>query len=151
MSISSEPAFTPARRSTLQAVVERILPGGDGPGAAEADAAVGFERAMLHPFFRGLRPGIEGILDRLQSRAAQLYAQEFSACAPGEQDELLRGLEQDPNPWVRFLFRSLIGFSLEGFLSDPVHGGNRSFQGWEALGLQAGHVRSGMCKGARES
>jgi hypothetical protein len=149
MSELSEPAFTPGRRSTLRAVVQRILPGSDGPGAAGTDAAVGCERAVLHPCFRGLRPGIERVLDRLQSRAGQLYGKEFAACSTEEQDELLRALEQDPNPWTRFLFRSLIGFSLEGFLGDPVHGGNRSFLGWEAIGLRAEDVRSGFCRGAQ--
>jgi hypothetical protein len=150
MSVLSLPAFTPERRSTLHAVVERILPGGDGPGAAETGAAVGFESAMLHPCYRGLRAGIEGVLDRLQSRAEELYGKHFSACAQGEQDELLRAIEQDPNPWTRLLFRSLIGFSLEGLLGDPIHGGNRDFLGWEAVGLQAEDVRSGLCRRAGE-
>jgi len=150
MSVSSQPGFTPERRSTLQAVVERILPGVDGPGAAQTDAAVGFESAMLHPCYRGLRSGVERVLDRLQSQAGQLYGKEFSACAPGEQDELLRALAEDPNPWMRLLFRSLVGFSLEGLLGDPVHGGNRDFLGWQAIGLQAEHVRSGLCRGERE-
>lgn len=130
-------------------MVGRILPGSESPGAVAAGVAAGFETAMLHPFFRGLRPGIEGVLDRLRSQAGQLYAKDFCACAMGEQDELLRALERDPNPWMRFLFRSLIGFTLEGFLGDPTHGGNRSFLGWEALGLRAEDVRSGFCRGAR--
>jgi gluconate 2-dehydrogenase gamma chain len=146
----SQLALTVERRKALRAVVERILPGDQGPGAAATDAAGGFEGAMLHPFFRGLRPGIEGLLDRLQAQAGQLHGKEFPACTPGEQDEMLRALEQDPNPWTRLLFRSLIGFSLEGFLGDPVHGGNRSFLGWEAIGLQAEQVRSGLCLEARE-
>ena len=149
MSVSSQPALTPERRSTLRAVVERILPGDWGPGAVAADAAAGSERAILDPFFRGLLPGIVGVLDRLQSQAGQLHGREFSACAPAEQDGLLRALEQDQNPWTRFIFRTLIGFSLEGLLGDPVHGGNRSFAGWQAIGMQADHVRSGLCGGAR--
>lgn len=145
----SEPALTPVRGSTLRAVVQRILPGSESPGAAETHAAAGCESALLHSCFRGLRPAIERVLDRLQSRAGQLYGKEFAACSPEEQDELLRALAQDPNPWTRFLFRSLIGFSLEGFLGDPVHGGNRSFLGWEAMGLRAEDVRSGFCRRAQ--
>jgi hypothetical protein len=149
MSEPREFALTPERSGTLRAVVERILPGSEGPGAAATDAAAGVERALLHPFFRGLLPGIEKLLDRLQSDARRLHGQEFCSCAPEGQDELLRGIERDPNPWARFLFRSLIGLSLEGHLGDPVHGGNRDFLGWEALGLRPEDVRSGLCRGAQ--
>ncbi|MFY9825919.1 MAG: gluconate 2-dehydrogenase subunit 3 family protein [Thermoanaerobaculia bacterium] len=147
--VSSQPALTAERREVLRAVVERILPGSLGTGAAETDAAAGFESAVLHPFFRGLRPGIEALLDQLQAGAGQLHGKGFSACAPGEQDEMLRALEADPSPWTRLLFRFLIWFSLEGFLGDPVHGGNRSFGGWEFIGLRAGDMRSGLCLGAQ--
>jgi hypothetical protein len=149
MSLSPQPAFTPERGRTLRAVVERILPGDQGPGGAATHAAAGFESALLHPVYRGMRPGVEAVLDRLQSQAAKLHGQDFAACAPVEQDELLRALEQDPNPWTRLLFRSLIGFTVEGFLGDPIHGGNRDFLGWQAIGLQAEDVRSGFCQGAR--
>ena len=131
-------------------MVDRILPGTDGPGARTTAVAVSVERAMLHRTFRGLRPGIESMLDRLHAQARQLHGTEFSACAPAEQDDLLRDLERDPNPGVRFLFRALIGFSLEGLLGDPIHGGNRDFIGWSAIGLRATDLRAGLCRGARE-
>ena len=105
---------------------------------------------MLHPCFRGLRPGLESVLDWLQSRALGLHATDFAACAPGEQDEVLRALEQDPNPMLRFLFRWLVELSVEGYLGDPVHGGNRDFLGWGAVGARAEDLRSGLCLGARE-
>lgn len=146
MNAADQLALTDERKRVLHAVVERILPGTDGPGAGRTDAAVGFERALVQPCFRGLRPGIEAFLDRLQAQAGQLHGREFAACAASEQDALLRALEQDPNPWMRLLFRSVIGFSLEGLLGDPVHGGNRDFKGWEALGLQAEQVRAGLCR-----
>ena len=142
--------FTPERRKTLEAVVDRILPGTDGPGARKTAVAVSVERAMLHHALRGLRPGIEAFLDGLHARASELHGTGFAACAPAEQDDLLRDLERDPNPGMRFLFRSLIGFSLEGLLSDPIHGGNRDFLGWHSIGLRAADVRSGLCRGARE-
>jgi Gluconate 2-dehydrogenase subunit 3 len=150
MNSSSSPAFTPQRRRTLQAVLGRILPGTYGPGAARTAVAVAFEGAMMHPSLRGLRPGIEMLLDQVEAQALQLNGMEFSECTPAQQDELLRALEQHPNPGVRFLFRSVIGFSLEGLLGDPIHGGNRDFLGWEAIGLRAADMRSGLCRGAQE-
>jgi len=150
MNVSSQSAFTPERRRTLHAMVTRILPGTDGPGAADTAVAAGFEDAMLHRSLRGVRRGIEQLLDKLQSQASERYAKEFSACAAREQDELLCALERDPSPWTRLLFQSVIGLSLEGLLGDPVHGGNRDGRGWESIGLQTCDVRSGLCRGARE-
>lgn len=150
MSDSSPAAFTPERRRTLQAVVERILPGTDGPGAAETAVVVGFERAVQHRSLRGLRPGIDKILDLLESQAGAMHERGFSACAPDAQDDLLRALEDDQNPMIRFLFRCLIEFSVEALLGDPVHGGNRDSLGWKAIGLETEHVRAGMCLEARE-
>jgi hypothetical protein len=150
MTMSAPRVLTPERSQTLEAVVDRILPGTDGPGAAATAVAAAFERAMLHRSLRGVRHGIEQLLDRLQAQAGELYAREFSQCDPGAQDEMLRALEQDPNPWTRFVFRSLIGLSLEGLLGDPVHGGNRDGGGWQAIGLRAADVRSGLCYGAGE-
>jgi hypothetical protein len=150
MSIGSAPALTAGRRKTLQAVVLRILPGTDGPGAAKTDVAVSVERAVLHPALRGLRPGIERMLDQLDAVAYEKYGTVFCARVADEQDDLLRTLEQDADAGSRFLLRSLIGFSLEGLLGDPVHGGNRDFLGWKAIGLRAADVRSGLCRGERE-
>jgi gluconate 2-dehydrogenase gamma chain len=141
--------LTPERRRTLHAVVERIMPGTDGPGAGDAAVAVAVERAILHRVMRGLRGGVEQVLDHLQAQAGAVYANEFSACAPHEQDELLLAVERDPNPWTQFLFRYLIVSSLEGLLGDPAHGGNLGFRGWDAIGLRADEVRSGLCRGAR--
>ncbi len=151
MSTASASAFTPERRRTLKAVVARILPGTHGPGAANTSVAIAFESAMQHRSLRGLRRGIEFLLDRLDAQANELQGTEFASCAPDRQDDLLRAFEQDPNPGMRFLFRAVIGYSLEGLFGDPVHGGNRDFRGWDAMGLRADVVRSGMCRGSLEA
>ncbi len=141
------PALTTERSKTLRAVVGRVLPGVEGPGAVATDAAAGFEQALRHPFMRGLRPGVEALLDRLQAGAAQLHSRDFAVCSAEQQDDLLRALERDPSPWTRWLFRSLIAFSLEGLLGDPSHGGNRDCLGWQSAGLAPGDVRAGLCRG----
>ena len=149
MSGPSAPALTQGRKKTLQAVVARILPGTDGPGAVKTDVAVSVERAVLHPALRGLRPGIERILDQLDAVAYERYGTVFCARASDEQDDVLRALECDADAGSRFLLRSLIGFSLEGLLGDPIHGGNRDFLGWKSIGLRAVDVKSGLCRGER--
>jgi hypothetical protein len=149
--MTAEPlfVFTPERQRTLAAVVERILPGTDGPGARETAVATALERALQHRFFLALRGAFEQWLDLLDAQARQRDAKAFAACGAGDQDELLRAIEQGPNPWTRVLFRSLIALSLEGLLGDPIHGGNTDFRGWAAIGLQPDDVRSGLCRGER--
>jgi hypothetical protein len=150
MSASPTTALTPERRRTLHAAVARILPGTDGPGAADTAAAVAVEVAILHRCMRELRAEIEQMLDRLQTQADERCGAEFAACAPADQDHLLRAIERAPDPWTRFLFRCLVTFSLEGLLGDPSHGGNRNFRGWESIGLRAADARSGLCRDLRQ-
>jgi hypothetical protein len=151
MSGASPVALAPERSRTLHAVVQRFLPGTNGPGAADTGVAAALETALQHRSWRAMRPWLEHTLDQLQSQAGALHGREFCACSSAAQDELLQALERDPHPARRLVFRSLIVLSLEGLLGDPVHGGNRGFRAWEAMGLQPRDVRSGMCRGARET
>jgi hypothetical protein len=141
-----QPALDAARSETLRAAVERILPGTHGPGAVRTAAAAGFERALLDPYYRGLRRGVEALLDQLQAQARERHGLDFTACDAEQRDELLRGVEHDPNPAMRWVFRILIGLSLEGLLGDPQHGGNRDASGWEFIGVRADDIRSGFCR-----
>jgi hypothetical protein len=93
---------------------------------------------------------MEAMLDQLQAHSEQRYGAEFSSCSADQQDMLVGAIEQDENPAMRFLFRSLIALSLEGLLGDPAHGGNRDFLGWEFIGRRPGDVRAGFCRAAQE-
>ncbi len=146
MSGAAQPASAAAYGLTLQAVAERILPGVHGPGAARSGAGAGLGNALEHRCFRGLKPLVEAFLGGLDEQANRLHGREFRACTAAQQDELLRAAQQGPSPWSRVLFRSLVEFTLEGLLGDPVHGGNRDFSGWEAAGLRAEDVRAGLCR-----
>lgn len=143
--------MTPEQRQTLRALVERILPGAEGPGAAEAGVIVAVERAMEHRVLRGLRRGIVQLLDGLEMQAQEHCGQTFAGCGAETQDELMRGVERDANHWMRFIMRTLVGLSVEGLLGDPLHGGNRDGRGWSALALDAADVRSGFCRGERRA
>lgn len=135
-----------ARSQVLRAVVARILPGTDGPGAARAAVAEGIERALAEPYYRGLRRGVETLLDQLQAQASARHALDFWACDSAQQDDLLSAVEHDPNPAMRFMFRIMVSLSVEGLLGDPAHGGNRDGLGWEFVGLRVDDVRAGLCR-----
>jgi len=137
----------------LEAAAARILPSDDGPGAREAKVGRFLERQLAGDLAE-LQPA--GDLAELQPAFAQLarlidlWAQKSSGMAfvalPAEaQDRILaqlaggqipaRGLPQE------VLFRALHGLVLEGFLSDPVHGGNDGMIGWHSIGFATPHLR----------
>lgn len=68
----------------------------------------------------------------------------FAAIAPADQDQVLHGLEKgdiklpglaadetSAKDFFDFLWKN----TKEGFLSDPMYGGNRNFAGWRLIGF----------------
>lgn len=125
-----------ARRRTLAAAMDRVLPGGEAfPGAAGAHA-VGFAEWLaregeLAPAAPVLAAGL-ALLDAL---AAALAGREFAACAPEERDEVLRRVRATPHPTVQRFFVMLVRMTLTGCFGPPEYGGNRGGAGWEAAGF----------------
>jgi gluconate 2-dehydrogenase gamma chain len=128
----------------LEAAAARILPSDDGPGAREAKVGRFLERQLAGDLAE-LQPAFAQL-----ARLIDLWAQKSSGMAfvalPAEaQDRILaqlaggqipaRGLPQE------VLFRALHGLVLEGFLSDPVHGGNDGMIGWGSIGFATPHLR----------
>lgn len=133
----------------LSAAVERILPSEDGPGAAEAGAAVWIEGTLAAEGNRSWRFLFEEGLGRLQALAGEIHGRPFPACSPGERDEVLQRFQEQSDPLYRAFFRQLVTLTLEGFLGDPAHGGNREGVGWRYLGVP--EVATGHCLGKSQS
>jgi gluconate 2-dehydrogenase gamma chain len=130
---------------TLEAACARILPSDDGPGAREA-GVIGFLDAQLAT--PALAPAAQALrtLARLLDEVAQRrHGAGFAALAPAQADELLGALAAGTLPVERFpqkeAFAVLHTLTLEGYLSDPRHGGNRGEVGWQAIGFAAPHLR----------
>lgn len=132
------------RSSTLAAAAARILPSDDGTGAAEACVADYIARQLESLSERDRRRFLEG-LDLLEGVAEQLYQREFADCDASEQDLILRHVQNIPHALSRTFFRQLITLALEGFLCDPVHGGNHKEAGWRYIGYDGGDARPGYC------
>jgi hypothetical protein len=135
--------LTAEQREVLAAAAGRILPSDDGPGAAETEAAGYVERVLEGERLGSRRPLFVQGLERLQELALQAYGLAFAACAPAEQDEVLGRLQESAHPLHRTFFQELVRLVLEGFLCDPVHGGNRGGLGWSYLGVP--EVATGHC------
>ena len=132
-------------RETLAAAAARLLPSDDGPGAAEAGVVDYIENALAHPYHRALREPFRRGAALLNELAQKDWKKPFAALSAQDQDSILSYLESGradtPDfPASRFLDR-LLTLTLEGFLGDPCHGGNRNHVGWKYIGFTPGEPR----------
>ena len=156
--------FTSAEIGFINAALERLIPADNlGPGAREANVAFFIDQQMAGPFGRADRwymqgPWREGTDQQgyqLKLTPAQLYrtgirgvddycrhnfsGKVFSQLNGAERDQILHGLESGDiqlaeAPGKEF-FKMLWQNTQEGFLADPIYGGNRNFAGWKLIGF----------------
>lgn len=130
--------------AVLEAGAARILPSDGSPGAREANVGRFIER-QLAGGLSTLRPAFDQLARLLDLWSRKSLGRSFTALAPGEQDAILGQLSRGQLPVRGFpqeaLFRALHTLTLEGFLSDPVHGGNEGQAGWRAIGFPEPHLR----------
>lgn len=130
--------LTPAQFATLDAATARLLPGTGpaDPGAREVNAAGYIDAVLGEAWFdvseaRRIRDG----LDKLDLRAQREFERkDFPGLTAEQQDAAIRMFEAREGgiAWLR----STIGYVLEAFFGDPVHGINPDEIGWR----WAGHV-----------
>jgi gluconate 2-dehydrogenase gamma chain len=137
-------------RRTLAAAAARILPSDDGPGAVEAGAIDAIERALASSYHRALREPFRMGAAALNRIAREHWQAEFAGLSSQDQDSVLGFVESGKAdtaefPASRFLDR-MITLTLEGYLGDPVHGGNRDEVGWRFIGYRPGVPRPGACE-----
>ncbi len=128
--------------ATLAAAQDRLVPSTPGaPGAASTNAIGYLDAALASPDVPErskelIRRGAAHI-----DRAARWYRKErFADLSPMQQDAILRSLERDLRigiPWLR----TMLIYTLEGYLGDPVHGGNANEAAWTWLGHRPGTPR----------
>jgi gluconate 2-dehydrogenase gamma chain len=123
--------------TTLEAACARIIPTDDDPGATEANVVNYIDAQLSMPHFKSFRHTFsDGLkeLDRLASGGT------FVSLPAAKQDQILtrmeRGVRMGRRRSSRQFFRLLLTFSLEGYLSDPVYGGNRDQAGWRFIGFE---------------
>jgi gluconate 2-dehydrogenase gamma chain len=158
-----EAFFTAAERDFVDIAVSRIIPADDlGPGAREAGVTAFIDHQLAGPFGRAetwymrgpWRSGIDEQGYQLPFTPAQLYRvsidgintfvvkkyqKRFADLDGGTQDKILDGIDKDklriPDVHARAFFEMLVQNTVEGFLADPIYGGNRDFIGWKLIGF----------------
>jgi gluconate 2-dehydrogenase gamma chain len=137
-------ALTAAETRTLEAATSRILPSDDGPGAREARVMRFIDAQLAGPLSPLLPAMQQGAL--MLDRYSELRNRALFADATAEQQDLILGeLSRGAIPVRSFpqaeWFAALHDLTLEGFLSDPAHGGNAGEIGWRAIGFPTPHLR----------
>ncbi|MGH8145667.1 MAG: gluconate 2-dehydrogenase subunit 3 family protein [Rhodanobacteraceae bacterium] len=147
----------------LDAAVERLIPADSlGAGAREAGVVTFIDRQLAGPFglaqtwyLRGpwkkgtkqqgyqskLTPAemYHAAIRDIETYCRHKYRKNFEALSPNDQDSVLHGLETGgidlPNVPAKAFFKILWNNTQQGYLADPMYGGNRDFAGWKLIGF----------------
>lgn len=132
--------LTKQQQQTLRAVVNRIIPPDDYPGAWQS----GVGDYLARQFESDLRPVFDDYcagLTALEAESVARFQQSFNLLSNEEQDTVLRHLEAGEvltawNVAPRLFFNLLVNTTAEGFYSDPEQGGNRNNHSWVMIGFE---------------
>ncbi|CAM3529323.1 Gluconate 2-dehydrogenase [Bordetella sputigena] len=159
--------LTAEEAAFVRAAVARLIPQDEaGPGALEADVPNYIDKQLGGAWGAGERlfrggpwkqgqptqgyqlPFTPAELFRNACRALRDEAAKggtpFEKRSPEEQDAFLRDLQQSKRDLngvpANVFFESLWGMTVEGFLSDPVYGGNKDMVSWKMIGFPGAHA-----------
>lgn len=156
--------FRPSEWEFVVAAVGRLIPAeGPGPGGVEAGVPEFIDRQMELPYGHGSyfymqgpfhpdSPTTLGYQLRYTPReiyrlgiadadaaARATHGVDFARLAAPRQDELLGSMQKGQLAFATIpapvLFGQLLENAKEGFLSDPIHGGNRDMAAWLWIGF----------------
>lgn len=162
--------FSEPEAAFVRAAVDRLIPSDElGPGAVEAGVVDYIDRQLAGAYGAGARMYLEGPwfegtpeqgyqlrftpgevyrlgLEAAMRAAAQRFGAQGFEQAPGaDQDDFLKQLESgavdlEPVP-APVLFETLLANTVEGYLSDPMYGGNRNMAGWRLIGFPGAYAQ----------
>ena len=122
-------------RALIAAVMDRILPEDDGPGAKTADSMAYLDWLLAQPHFGRSVATLRKGAALLNDFAMAGQGKRFVDCSEPERDRVMDALQQVPHPAVQDFFVIVIRTTLAGFLCPPHYGGNRARAGWSYIGF----------------
>jgi gluconate 2-dehydrogenase gamma chain len=140
-------AFVPV----LAAIAARLVPADEtGPGAAEAGVEAFFARALDDQRLAAVHPLLKRGCAFLMKAARVEQNRAFVDLDAAAQDDLLRRLVEGrmrPDGFSGPTFvRVALALTLEGFLGDPRHGGNKDAVGWRFAGYAPDGRAAGLAQ-----
>ena len=146
LSVAFSPALlampqTPLWR-TLAAVQQHLLPGGKGaPSAVEVGAVEYLYMTMRHVSFDfEIRDFIFLGAQWAEQESQGVFGRSFDALGEAERERICRILQNEYAQGEAWL-STLISYTLEAFLGDPIYGCNGDGIGWKWLGHVPGLPR----------
>jgi gluconate 2-dehydrogenase gamma chain len=132
--------FPEKLEQTLLAVIDRVIPPDDFPGASQS----GVDQYLARQFETDLRPLFEDFCAGLTSVEAESVCQfqrGFSELTDQEKDSILQQVEAGnvSAQWTvspQTFFRMLTNTTAEGFYSEPEQGGNHDAVSWVMIGFE---------------
>ncbi len=126
----------------LKALQHHLLPGGDGAPSADAvNAAEYLHMTMRHQSFdHEVRDFILQGVGWIEYEATTLYGQSFAMLGTEEREGICRVLVDEYRRGEAWL-STLVTYTLEALLSDPLYGGNTDGIGWTWLDHVPGEPR----------
>lgn len=125
-------SLTAAELAVVKAMMARLIPADKtSGGAVEAGAHVFLDRA-LGAFHARHLPTYRASLAELGGVAAMPAAMLDALIGRMERGEMTEGTLADGG---RVFFNLIRRHTIEGFLSDPMYGGNQDFLGWKLIGF----------------
>jgi gluconate 2-dehydrogenase gamma chain len=144
--------FTPELASEVDAIVSRIIPTDETPGAREAGVVYFIDRALT-TFASDVQKVYAEGLTEVQTRVREMFpgVDKFSLATGEQQDEVLGSLEDKAASTDRpfaarssalNFFETLRQHTIAGFLIDPDSDrrGNHGGVGWRVLGREREHT-----------
>lgn len=118
--------FSDVQLQTLRAMIDRLIPADDFPGAL----AAGTDNYVLHQLDHDAKD------DRsmIEAGLAALAELSFATLDADRQDAILRQFESGPHS---NFFNKMVHLTGEGFYADPGNGGNRDAVSWAMIGFQS--------------
>lgn len=156
--------FTAKERRFIEAATARLIPDGeDGTGAIAAAVPFFIDRQLAGPYGRAdtwymdppwsedptpeqgyqlaYTPAAlyRAAIADIDAYCDQTFQSVFAELPPERQDDVLHQLEDGKIELehipAKAFFVQLWDNTLEGFLADPMYGGNRNFIGWKLIGF----------------
>lgn len=156
--------FRPPEWEFLIAAVARLIPAeGAGPGGIEADVPAFIDRQLELPYGHGAYFYMQGPFHpdspatlgyQLRFTPRELYrlgipdanaaaradhGMDFARLTAAQQDEFLDSMQHGRRVFAsvpaQAFFAQLLENTKEGYLSDPIHGGNRDMLAWRWIGF----------------
>jgi gluconate 2-dehydrogenase gamma chain len=123
----------------LVAIADRLIPSDDlGPGVKDAGAEQYFTKVLADPRMRAIKSLVTRGAVWVHKAARKEIGVAFTEAPVASRDDLIRRLAENqvrPNGFSPATFvKVMIALSLEAFLGDPRHGGNRDQIGWKFAG-----------------